>query len=132
MAKKNRQPRKSKMDETLDLLKPINVLTLGSNDDPCFGKYHDLVSKECRSCGDSEFCAIALSQNLRVANLKPENKSKFKDIIEADNNLENKISEAKLLIEKYRSQGLPKTRILLKVWDELKLPKEEVKNLLNK
>ena len=61
MAKKKKQlPDLSKQD----ILTPIDVSTLGTNGDPCFGIGYDLSTKECKLCGDSELCAFKMSQNL--------------------------------------------------------------------
>ena len=55
MAKKKKQlPDLSKQD----ILTPIDVSTLGTNGDPCFGIGYDLSTKECKLCGDSELCAF--------------------------------------------------------------------------
>lgn len=55
--------RKAREEEDKDLLAlPIDPLVFGSDDDPCFGKLYDLTTKECKSCGDSEFCALKFNQ----------------------------------------------------------------------
>ena len=122
---------RSNIDKSkFDLLKPIDVLSMGSDNDPCFGKHYDLLAKECRMCGDSEFCAIVKSQNLKINNLLESGDQKYKDIEEAKVVSNSKSENAKALIEKYRKQGLRNTKILLKVWDETKLPKDKIKELL--
>lgn len=122
---------RNKIDKSkFDLLKPIDVLSMGSDDDPCFGKHYDLLAKECRMCGDSEFCAIVKSQNLKIDNLLERGDQKFKDIEEAKLVKDSKIEKAKVLIDKYKKQGLRNTKILLKVWGEIKLPKDKIKELL--
>jgi len=81
---KDRTSRKKIKQEDHDLMEPIDVLSLGSEDDPCFGKLHDLLAKECKSCGDSDFCAIVKAQGLHKARINIETKQRFKDIEEAD------------------------------------------------
>ena len=130
MAKKRQSRKELGGAEDLDKLKPINVLSLGSADDPCFGKLHDLLAKECRLCGDSEFCAIATAQSLRLMNLSGQDGQRFKDVEEAKLVDNSKLDKAKGLIKKYRKDGLKNTKILLKVSRELNLSKDLVKPLI--
>ena len=48
-----------------DILKPIDINSIGSNGDPCFGKGYDLSTEECKQCGDSELCCLKFA-NLMV------------------------------------------------------------------
>lgn len=131
MVKKNRKAREDIKKKDFDLSKPINVLGMGSDDDPCFGKHYDLVSPECRACGDSEFCIVANSQNLKSRGITVSSQQRFKDIEEADKELTKKRKKAKKLIKEYQGRGLKKFKILIKVSEEINLPKSEVKQLLN-
>ncbi len=79
MAKKNKKKKKA---EEPDLLKPINIFELGGDKDPCFGKGYDLTTDECKRCGDSELCAIAMAQKLNVDRKVIESETEFKDISE--------------------------------------------------
>lgn len=130
MAKK-RKSRDNINKQAYDLLKPIDPFSLGSLDDPCFGKHHDLLAKECVVCGDSEFCSIVTLQTLKVNSAKMETTQRFKDKEEAELTALSKKEKAIELIQSYREKGLKNYKILLKVWEETKLTKEEVKNLLN-
>ena len=77
MAKKKKQlPDLSKQD----ILTPIDVSTLGTNGDPCFGIGYDLSTKECKLCGDSELCAFKMSQNLNITRKELEQKNQYKDL----------------------------------------------------
>lgn len=49
--------------DSIDFSKPINVTKFGSDDDPCFGKHYDMTTKQCKICGDAEFCQIKTGQN---------------------------------------------------------------------
>ena len=60
--KKQKLPDLSKQD----ILTPIDLSTMGTNGDPCFGIGYDLSTKECKLCGDSELCAFKMSQNLNI------------------------------------------------------------------
>jgi len=122
---------REKIEKDLDLLKPIDVSLLGSDDDPCFGKLHDLIAKECKTCGDSEFCAIVKAQGLHKERLNIEHKQRFKDIEEADNDMIKRKEEAKELIETYKIQGLKRLKTIIKVAQEKNLPKDLVKQIYN-
>lgn len=74
-----RKPR-NKMSKTVDTLKPITIEQLGTNDDPCFGKHYSISAPECQRCGDSELCAIVLSQKNHKKRAKHEAEAAFKDI----------------------------------------------------
>lgn len=126
---KKRDPRNELEKSNIDLLKPIDVLKLGGEEDPCFGKLHDLVAPECLECGDSDFCAIVKAQNLHKERLDIESEQRFKDIEESDKiNLERR-KEAKKLIKVYNERGLKRIKIILRVSSQTNLPKEIVKQL---
>lgn len=64
-----------------DPLVPFDLNDIGGvNSDPCFGKAYDLSTKECKMCGDSELCAIRMSQTLNVTRKELEDKNKYKDL----------------------------------------------------
>lgn len=64
-----------------DPLVPFDLNAIGGvNSDPCFGKAYDLSTKECKMCGDSELCAIRMSQTLNVTRKELEDKNKYKDL----------------------------------------------------
>lgn len=128
---KERNSRSNINKTDIDLLKPIDVLSLGSNDDPCFGKLHDLKAPECKSCGDSEFCAIVKAQGLHKERLVIETEQRFKDIEEAEEEMIQKKKQAKEKIDTYRKEGMPRMKTIIKVGRELNLSKEIVKSLYN-
>lgn len=53
---------RNKLKKTVDLLVPVDIYKLGTEDDPCFGKHYNPKETECRRCGDCELCAIVLGQ----------------------------------------------------------------------
>jgi hypothetical protein len=124
---KDRTPREEIEDQ--DLLKPIDVLSLGSDDDPCFGKHHDLLASECKQCGDADFCAIVKSQGLHNERLGIETKKRFKDIEEADEEILKKKDKAKVIIDKYKKDGFKRIKTILIVSRELGLPKNIIKQI---
>lgn len=67
------------------LMKPIlNIDTLGSDDDPCFGKLYDGNDDTCQRCGDSELCLIKMGNNNTKTRKKLEKKNSYKDIDETE------------------------------------------------
>ena len=124
-----REP-KSNIDKSdIDLLKPVDILSLGGDDDPCFGKHHDIKAPECMECGDADFCAIVKAQNLHKERLNIESGQRFKDIEESDKVNVEKRKKAKMLIKKYQDAGLKRMKIILKVAEETKLEKDLIKQL---
>lgn len=124
-----RKIREKLSNKELDLLKPINILSLGSDDDPCFGKYHDLLAPECKECGDSEFCAIVKAQGLHQERLNIEAKQRFKDVEEADEEMVERKVKAKQIIEKYKKNRFKRLKTILIVAKKLNLPKSVIKQI---
>lgn len=79
---KERKSRK-KLSKKVNMLKPLNsidILKLGTDDDPCFGKHFDLMEDECRRCGDSTLCQIVSNQKTVKLRDKTEEENRFKDL----------------------------------------------------
>ncbi len=64
--KKKRKSRDKVNKEEINLLKPLNLANFTLENDPCFGKHHDLKAPECNRCGDSEICSIIVAQGLNT------------------------------------------------------------------
>jgi hypothetical protein len=62
-----------------DPLVPIDITGLGNGED-CFGVGYDLSTKECKLCGDSELCALKMSQNLNITRKELNEKNHYKDL----------------------------------------------------
>lgn len=77
-----RKSRNTLAKKKISLAVPFDLSTLGTENDPCFGKLHDSLADACRRCGDSEFCSIATAQNLKVTRAKLEKQNIYKDIEE--------------------------------------------------
>lgn len=77
--RKSRSTERKKISSE-QMLEPLEIEKFGSEDDPCFGKLHDLKAAECRRCGDSEICAIAMSHKGIAMRQKLEMKQEFKDM----------------------------------------------------
>lgn len=124
---------RDKIDLTdIDLLKPIDVLSFGSEDDPCFGKLHDLKAPECQECGDAEFCAIVKGQNLQKERIEIETNKRFKDIEESDKDMIEKKESAKETIKWYKEKGYKRMKTVLLVAKGLNLSKDIVKQIYDK
>lgn len=76
MAKKNKL---IKLEDT-PILKPVDIDSIGSSDDPCFGKAYDLSAQECRSCGDSELCCIKFAEMMGKTRKELEEENQYKDM----------------------------------------------------
>ena len=124
-----RKIREKLSDKELDLLKPIDMLSLGSDDDVCFGKHHDLLAPECKECGDSEFCAIVKAQGLHQERLNIEAKQRFKDVEEADEEMVKRKIKAKQIVEKYKKNRFKRLKTILIVSKKLNLPKSVIKQI---
>lgn len=79
MDKIKRKPR-NKMNKKVDILRPVRIEDLGTENDPCFGKHLDPKAPECQICGDCELCEVAMQQRLQVVRAKAEAEGKFKDL----------------------------------------------------
>lgn len=62
------------------LLKPISLESIGSDNDPCFGKNYDLTTEECKLCGDSELCCIRFAANQGKTRKQLEKENDYKDL----------------------------------------------------
>ena len=121
MSKKKRNKKKAQAE--LDLLKPVNIMELGSSLD-CFGREYDLSTDECKRCGDSEFCAIACSANLNIERKELEQNTEFKDIAQDD--------PIKKFILKKLERGTEVKKIVPRVVKRFDLDKKEARKLVKK
>lgn len=121
MAKKKKQlPDLSKQD----ILTPIDVSTLGTNGDPCFGIGYDLSTKECKLCGDSELCSFKMSQNLNITRKELEQKNQYKDL----DVLEDTVGIKKYIRGLIR-KGKEKKEIISKTVEKFEVPRKRIREL---
>jgi hypothetical protein len=121
MAKKKKQlPDLSKQD----ILTPIDVSTLGTNGDPCFGIGYDLSTKECKLCGDSELCVFKMSQNLNITRKELEQKNQYKDL----DVLEDTVGIKKYIRGLIR-KGKEKKEIISKTVEKFEVPRKRIREL---
>lgn len=124
--KKNELPDLSQHDPLI----PLTLENIGSpNGDPCFGKAYDLSTKECKLCGDSELCAIKMSQMLNVTRKELEDKNKYKDLDVLEDvagmkkyirGLIRKGKERKEIVEKTSLKFEVPKKIVRKIYKEVK------------
>ncbi len=113
---------KKKKVSDKELLKPLDILSLGGESDPCFGKEYDLTTNECQRCGDSELCAIANSQKLRLVREGIEREKDFKDIEKP------KKSKIDKFIEKMIDKDYKPSKIITKTMKKFDLTKKEARS----
>lgn len=132
MAKKERKSRK-KISKKVDITKPIlpiDILKFGTDEDPCFGKLHDLTEDACKRCGDSTLCAIVCDQVTKGLRQEAESNNRFKDLEIDKPNVDEK--EIKKFIKTKLKEGTISLVITKKVVQKYKLTKEEAKKLVRK
>jgi len=119
MAKKRksnpeREPRDTVSETGVDLLKPISadIFKLGSSDDPCFGKLHDLTDSICRRCGDNELCQAVMAQNLHKTRNEVEKTQAFKDKEQPYEKVKPEHHEMKMWMKKKVAKDLDKKLII--------------------
>lgn len=124
------KPRNEISKEDYNVMHPIDVTKLGTEDDPCFGKHYDLTTDECQRCGDSEFCSIKMAQTAHLKRKQIESKQEFKDLQEKKPNAtgEDKVTE---YMRKLKAKGLSSIRIKRKTEKQFELTKAEAKKLYN-
>ena len=109
--------------EDRELLKPLDILSLGGDNDPCFGKEYDLTMDECRRCGDSELCSIAFSQKLNLQRQDIENRKDFKDVAK------KKLSKEEKHTLKLIKKELKPSEIRKKLMKKFGISKDEARKL---
>lgn len=132
MAKEKRKSRK-KLTKTVDITKPIlpiDITKFGTDDDPCFGKLHDLTDDACKRCGDSTLCSIVLNQNTLKLRANEENNGRFKDLELAKSEPDNK--EIIKFIKAKLKKGTVSVLLVKKLVQEFGISKETAKELVKK
>jgi len=127
-----RKKRNEINEEDYNLLEPLDILNFGSDNDPCFGKLHDLSAKECKVCGDSEFCAIVKAQNLHKERKVIESNQRFKDIEEQENDsikIEKEIGKEITTLSK---KGYKRLKTIITLSKKYNIPKERIKAIYDK
>ena len=121
----NRKSRKQSIEiSEKEISKPLDVLSMGSADDPCFGKEWDLKAKECKRCGDSEICAVVMAQGMKAIRAEIESDNRFKDLEEAEI-IDN--PDIRKYIDKKLALGWDKKKIIKRISKRFKKTQTEAK-----
>jgi Na+-translocating ferredoxin:NAD+ oxidoreductase RnfC subunit len=116
-----KRKKRNKIDKSkLDMTVPLDILKLGSEEDPCFGKHHDPKAEECGRCGDAEICSIVCGQKLHLKRENIEKEKKFKDIQKDETKTEKTLNQ--LVMDKLKSKGGKMRVIVLAKYIKESLP----------
>lgn len=124
MAKRKARKKIVKKVDTLVPLDPVDILAFGTEDDPCFGKHHDLTTDECKRCGDCTLCQIVFNQKTEKKRDKIEKENRFKDLELVD------LDKALVLIKKLKKRGTEKEKIISKLMRRFRYSKKEASKLV--
>lgn len=127
--RKSRDKVRKKVDITKPL-QPIDILKFGTDDDPCFGKYHDLTEDECKRCGDSSICSIVCNQVTIGLREEQESTKRFKDLELVKGKDDNK--EIKKFIKDKTKKGVSALKITKQLVSKFSLDKSDAKKLVKK
>lgn len=116
--KKQKLPELSKQD----ILTPIELESIGSNGDPCFGKSYNLSSKECKICGDSELCCIKFAAAQGKTRKQLESETDYKDLETLVD-----IQAVKKTIRNLKRNNTPKKEILDKVQSKYEISRDQAR-----
>lgn len=106
-----------------DPLVPIDVTNLGNEND-CFGQAYDLTTKECKLCGDSELCALKMSQNLNITRKQLNEKNHFKDL-----DILEDIPSIKKYMRSLKRKGESRKSIISKASDKFEVPTKDLRKI---
>lgn len=110
-----------------DILKPIDIDSIGTNGDPCFGTKYDLTTAECKMCGDSELCCIKFAAAMGKTRKELEKENDYKDLeILVD------IPAVKKTIRALKRKGEDRKTIREKLQAKYHLSEQEAKELYRK
>lgn len=115
--------KKVKYEDT-GMFEALDFKSIGSNDDPCFGKSYDLTTEECKMCGDSELCCAVFAQALGKTRKKLEDENHFKDL----DVLVDKVAIFKTIKSNIK-KGMAKKDILENIRTKYEVTKEESRML---
>lgn len=111
MADKKKKSKKQLPDlSKQDILTPIELGSIGTNGDPCFGKSYNLSSKECKICGDSELCCIKFAAAMGKTRKQLESENDYKDLETLVD-----VQAVKKTIRNLKRNGAKKKEILEKI-----------------
>lgn len=123
---KQKKTKKSNLPSLVgkDVLQPVDINSIGSNGDPCFGKAYDLSTAECKQCGDSELCCIKFAAALGKTREELEEANNYKDM----EVMVDKVA-AKKTFRSMKRKGAEKKEIIAKLQEKYELPHKEARML---
>ncbi len=122
MRKKNKQlPDLSKQDP---LNPTTDLMLIGTNGDPCFGKGYDLSTKECKQCGDSELCAFKMAQALGKTRKELEETKHYKDLDVLED-----VNGIKKFMRKLKRNGESRREIVKKASMKFEVPTGDLRKI---
>ncbi len=128
MAKDKKKKKRDLPDiSKADPLVPIDIDSIGSNGDPCFGKGYDLTTNECKMCGDSELCCIKFAAALGKTRKELEKENDYKDLETLVD-----IPAVKKTIRALKRKGEDRKTIRQKLQAKYHLSESEAKELYRK
>lgn len=128
MAKDKKKKKRDLPDiSKADPLVPIDIDSIGSNGDPCFGKGYDLTTNECKMCGDSELCCIKFAAALGKTRKELEKENNYKDLETLVD-----IPAVKKTIRNLKRKGEDRKTIRQKLQAKYHLSESEAKDLYRK
>lgn len=107
-----------------DPLTPIDLTQLGGDYDPCFSKSYDLSTSECKLCGDSELCAFAMSQRLRITRKELEERNHYKDL-----DLLEDVEGIKKHMRYLKRKNLSRREIVVKCSEKFEVPQKTLRKI---
>ena len=105
-------------------LEPIDLASIGSPEDPCFGKSYDLSTSECRSCGDSEVCAFKMSQALNKTRKQLEEENNYKDL-----DILEDVTSIKKFMRKMIRSGKSRKEIIQAAGSKFEVPSKDLRKM---
>lgn len=100
---------KSTMSDN-EFQKPLDISTIGTDDDPCFGKLFEPATEECSGCGESELCAVVCMHYNGTQRKAIAKKQKFKDQKpSAETESFMAFDDYQKIVEKYVKKNTPVT-----------------------
>jgi len=124
MAKRKARKKAIKKVDTTIPLNPIDITKLGTDDDPCFGKHHDLTADECKMCGDSTICQIVCNSLTEKMRDTQEKDNRFKDLELGEETKEYKY------ITRMLAKNMPASKIIKKVSEKFEIDKKEARKFV--
>jgi len=118
-----------KKTKKVDLTKPIMSIENIGTDADCWGTF-DLTDEACSEhCGASSVCQILTAQNQKMLRVKMENKTPYRDVLEAFIDKES-LPLIKKFIGIKRKKGYSDDKVIRLTYKKFQVPKKYLRELL--